>query len=472
MRLFVKPVLLLFAIVGLCLCAAQAVTPGPTGIASPALQASASPSTAVQTALPTSPGLSADSSISTVAAKTTTQAPPATPSPAVRKTTSRPSTTASTTAAPLTKASTPRSTATPMTSAPTSPPPTTAEPTTVASTPSADRNLTEPWSTEALNGAPSTPWPIVTAYESVYPTDDRTPDIDPGMTPYAGPTEIESLEPTPTWEMPADTSNLTPTDPPAAMPFFTAETEQAPPIELPPGAYEVDLVPSPTETMAPLPSSGPVDAAGSPFRLPRWISYLIFIFLGISGVAGVALVGSYLGSRSPAVTMDRNGTLLSPQPRARETRLLQPGAGNTTAEQQALIDLIAGFAPQSMHVERLGQHLLRFERAAQAQDSSVRLGRLITISAIPSAPVPPRAGAWARAHGFRVLAVDGSGMALVMPALSNGDRTVLGVLPVGEMVEGGSPVPMTILPQGSEFPSRTYAREGSTRPAGDAAGRP
>ncbi len=316
---------------------------------------------------------------------------------------------------------------------------------------------------------PSTPWPIVTAYESVYPTDERTPDIDPGMTPYSGPTEIVSLEPTPTWEMPADTPNPTPTDPPVAVPYFTADAVQSPPFELPPGAYEVDLFPGPTDTMAPLPSSGPGDTAGSPF-LPRWISYLLFIFLGITGVAGVALVGSYIGSRSPTPTLSPSGVMLSPQLRVRETGLMQPSVRDITAEQQALIDLIAGFAPQSMHVERLGRNLLRLERTAQSRDSSARLSRLIALSAIPSAPVPPTAAAWARSHGFRVLAADGSGMALVMPALSNGDRTVLGVLPVGEMVDGGSPVPMSVLPPERESFLRAHARGGAARPVGDAGG--
>jgi len=116
-------------------------------------------------------------------------------------------------------------------------------------------------------------------------------------------------------------------------------------------------------------------------------------------------------------------------------------------EQQILIDRIAGFEPGSMHVERLGRNLLRLERSTQenVQDRSIRLGRLLVFSAIPSASVPTPALVWARAHGFRVLAIDGSGMALVMPALSNGVRSVLGVLPVGEMIEGASPIPMPIL---------------------------
>jgi hypothetical protein len=115
-------------------------------------------------------------------------------------------------------------------------------------------------------------------------------------------------------------------------------------------------------------------------------------------------------------------------------------------EQQILVARIAGFVPQSMHVERLGRNLLRFEHEAQvgAQDRSIRLGHLIVFSAIPSVTVPAPATAWARAHGFRILTVDGAGMALVMPALSNGGHSVLGVLPVGEMVEGASPIPMPV----------------------------
>ena len=273
------------------------------------------------------------------------------------------------------------------------------------------------------------------------------------MTPYAGATQIESLEPTPTWEMPIETSNPMPTDPPVEVPYFTADAVQSPTFELPPGAYEADPFPIPTETMAPAPSFMPEDAAGSP-TLPRWLTYVLFILIGIAGVAGVAVVGSYLGSRSPAAPKGRSGARLATLPLARATGLLQPAAGEITAEQQALIDLIAGFAPQSMHVERLGRHLLRFECAAQKQDSSLRLARLVAVSALPSAPVPPAAAEWARAHGFQVLAVDGSGMALVMPALSNGPGSVLGVLPIGEMVDGGSPVPMSVLPQERGSPSR------------------
>lgn len=446
---------LLFVVVGLCVCAVQAATPAPTWGASQIVKASSAPAVS-QTTLPTVAGLSADTT-STVVSKAATQAPRATTPPAVRQTTAQASSTTPSTTAPSTKATTPRPTST--TAAPTSPTATMPEPTTEVPTPTADPNLTAPWPTDSLNATLPTPWPNDTAYEYFYPTEDRTPDIDPGMTPYAGPTLLETVEPTPTWEVPVNVSNATPTDPPMAIPCFTAEVMQSPPFELPPGAYGVEQFPSPTETVASLPSLWPEEPAGSSF-LPRWLSYLLFIFLGISGVAGLALVGSYLGSRSPTDPVRRLDPLSSPQPRPRETRMLQPGAGETTVEQQALVDLIAGFAPQSMHVERLGRHLLRFEHGAQvgAQDRSIRLGRLIIFSEIPSAPVPAPATAWARAHGFRVLAVDGFGMALVMAALSNGGRSILGVLPVGEMVEGASPAPMSVL-----FPESE--RAGAPHPA-------
>jgi hypothetical protein len=309
-------------------------------------------------------------------------------------------------------------------------------------TPTADPNLTTPLPTDSPYETVTTSWTYATTYD-YYLT--ATQDIDPGMTPYSGPTPFETIEPTPTWEGPVNVSDATPTEPPMGVPYFTAEAIESPPFELPPGAYELDPYPSPTETMAPLPSAVPVDAAASSF-LPRWLSYLLFIFLGISGVAGVALVGSYLGSRPSTEPVPGPDSLRSPR-RARGMRLLQPTAGELTIEQQALVDRIAAFEPQSMHVERLGQNLLRLEDEAQigAQDRSIRLGRLIIFSAIPSAPVSAPATAWARTHGFRVLAVDGSGIALVMPALSNGGRSVLGVLPVDVMVAGASPVPMPVL---------------------------
>ena len=278
-----KSVLLLFAIVGLCLCTAQAVTPAPTwgaaGISSaPIVKASSAP--AAQTP-PTVAGIIADTSTS----------PPAT-SPTVRATTSRSQTPAPTTAEPSAKATTPRPTATP-TAAATTDRQTTA-PIAEVPTPTADPNLTTPLPTDSPLETVPTPWTYATTYD-YYLT--ATQDIDPGMTPYTGPTPFETVEPTPTWEGPGNISDATPTEPPMVMPYFTAEAVESPPFELPPGAYELDPYPSPTETMAPLPSAVPVDAAGSSF-LPRWLSYLLFIFLGISGVAGVALVGSYLGSRS------------------------------------------------------------------------------------------------------------------------------------------------------------------------------
>jgi hypothetical protein len=284
------------------------------------------------------------------------------------------------------------------------------------------------------------------------------------MTPYSGPTLLETAEPTPTWETPANVASATPTDPSMAIPYNTAEAAQSPTFEIPPGAYGVEPTPSPTETVAPLPSSVPQDAAGSSF-LPRWLSYLLLVFLGVSGVAGLALVGSYIGSRHAGASVVAPIPPRSAPPRAKEIPLLQPGAPEPTGEQQVLVARIPGFVPQSMHVERLGRNLLRFEHEAQvgAQDRSLRLGHLIVFSAIPSAPVPAPATAWARAHGFRILAVDGAGMVLVMPALSNGGRSVLGVLPAGEMVEGASPIPMQVLftESGQGVPARRASPAGA-----------
>lgn len=441
-RPFMKSVFLLFAVVGLCVCAVQAATPAATWGASQTVRASSSLAVA-QSTLPTVAGVSADITSTAVSKAATQTSRPAT-SPTVRTATPRPSTTAARTTAAPTKATTPQPSMT-VTSR------TTEAPTEDIPAPTAEQNLTVPSPTDSPNATFSTPWPNATTYEYYYPTEYRTQDIDPGMTPYTGPTLLETIEPTPTWEVPANLTNVTPTDPQVAMPYVTAEVVESPTFEIPPGAYGVEPVPSPTETEAPFPISGSQDVAGSSF-LPRWLSYLLFIFLGISGVAGIALVGSYAGlgpSGEPAVGI---ASTRSAPSQAREVRLLQPGAPEPTMEQQVLIDRIERFVPQSMHVERLGRNLLRFEHGAQAsaQDRSIRLGRLLIFSAIPSAPVPAPATAWARTHGFRVLAVDGSGMALVMPALSNGGRSVLGVLPVGEMVEGASPVPMPVLPGESD----------------------
>jgi hypothetical protein len=285
-------------------------------------------------------------------------------------------------------------------------------------------------------------------FDTYSPTESRTPDIDPGMTPYSGATPLELAEPTATREVQANATtaiNATPTDLPTVLPFFTVEVVESPPFELPPGAYEYDLYPSPTETVVPIPTLAPGDTFGSSF-LPRWLSYLLFIFLGVSGVAGVALIGSYLGRRPPSEPVSRADSAGVPLRRAWQRHVLLPAATGIAVEQQALVDRIAGFEPQSQHVERLGRDLLTLEQSAQisARDRSIRLGRLINYPAVPSVPVPAPAAAWAGAHGFRVLAVDGGGMALVMPALSNTDRSVLGVLPISEMAEGASPVPMPI----------------------------
>jgi hypothetical protein len=473
-RSFMKSILLLIAIAGLCLCAVQAAPPASTwGAAAQTVKTPSSPSVS-QTTLPTVAGLSADTTSTIVSkAATSVRTPTRTPtatatSPTVRTTAPRPATTAPTTAAPSARAVTPRPTPKPTTAAPAD-----LNTTAPASTQTADLNLTAPWPVESPNATLPTPWPYATTFEVLYPTEDRTPDIDPGMTPYSGPTPFETIEQTPTWEEPPTMLDATPTDPAVMIPYFTAEVVQSGPFELPPGAYGVEQLPSPTETMVPVPLSGPGDAGGSSF-LPRWLSYLLFIFIGVSGVAGLALVGSYLGSRSAVEPVGRAVTPSSLQPRAREIRLLQPGTGELTADLQAMVDLIAGFAPQSMHVERLGRHLLRFEHGAQmdAQDRSVRFSRLLVLSAIPSAPVPAPATVWARTHGFRVLAVDGFGMALVMAALSNGGRSTLGVLPVREMVEGASPAPMAVLFTESERAGAVRPishEEKGRRPAGDAA---
>jgi hypothetical protein len=208
--------------------------------------------------------------------------------------------------------------------------------------------------------------------------------------------------------------------------------------------------------MEPIATLEPRDTAGSAV-LPRWLSYLLLIFLGISGMAGLALIGSYLGSRRSEGPVSAAAPF-SPDPvRERRIRLLRPGTPEPTIEQQILIDRIAGFEPRTMHVEQLGRNLLRLEQVArvEARDGSVRLGHLLALDAVPSAPVPAPAMAWARAHGFRVLAVDGSGMALVMPDLSTGGRSVLGVLPIGAMVEGASRVPMSVQLAESERDTRS-----------------
>lgn len=417
-----RSALLLIAAVGLCLCAAQAATPAPmSGVpdtSSANIKAVSSTGAAVQTTIPKVAGLPADTPSLTGSKSTAT-------SPTGRSTTPRPPTTPPTSAAPTTKA-----TAGGPTKAPTT------------------FDTLGSISTPNLTTTVSTPWPNVTVFDTYSPTESRTPDIDPGMTPYAGATPLELAEPTATGEVQANVTsviNATPTDLPTVQPFFTVEVVESPPFELPPGAYEYDLYPSPTETVAPIPTLAPGDTFGSSF-LPRWFSYLLFIFLGVSGVACVALIGSHLGLRPPSDPVPRADSVHVLPGRAWQRHVLQPGVTKITIEQQALVDRIAGFEPQSQHVERLGRDLLILEQSVQisARDRSIRLGRLINYSAVPSDSVPAPATAWAGAHGFRVLAVDGGGMALVMPALSSTSHSVLGVLPIGEMVEGASPVPMPI----------------------------
>lgn len=459
MRAFVK-YFLLIAIVGLCLCAAVAATPTPTwGLH----QTVRTPSTATepQVTVPPVAGISTHGSATPVA-KITSQAPRATTSPTVRSTT--PSTRVSvkaTATAPPVRPTTPRHTATPTTktvtktptAAPTVPPagPNLTVPRATGTVMAVATNLTTPLPAVSINDSVPTPWLAVTAYPTTYdyfyPTEDRTPDIDPGMTPYSGATVMETLEPTPAWETPTPIMEYpTPTEYPAPVaPNYTPAAETTQPFELPPGAYGVEQTPTPSETMAPLPGAEPQDAAGAS-SMPRWLSYLLFVLLGITGVAGVALVGARVGSRSPDEPGGAATPLRAIPPRPTEVRLLRPQAPEPTPEQQILLDRIAEMDPRSMRVERLGETLLRFEHAAQsaAQDRAPGLGSVLALDAIPSLRVPSTATAWARDHGFSVLAVDGSGMALVMPALSTGGRTVLGVLPVDEMVGGASPAPMPI----------------------------
>ncbi len=455
-------VLLLFIAVGICLSAAQAATPAPTWSAS-----GPSPTLSSNVTTPASNGTSPTSVPTTVKA---TKAPTAEPSvqttaptatrtadPTVRATASRTPTVVPTTPAPTTQVTTARptssSTPVPTTALPTStstPVPTTALPTSTvdpnltATPPIETVNVTSPptpENNETLNFTVPTTWPYVTITE--YPTATDTPDIDPGMTPYAGST----AEVTPVGEIPPFDPNATPTEGPAGMlPVFTAEIVSSPPFELPPGMLDPEVVPSPTETVEPVPTLLEPGEPGASLFFPRWLSYLLFIFLGISGVAGLAMVGSYLGSRPP--TTGPTAAPQSPTLRTQNRFLVSPEAGELPIDQQILVDRISSFSPETMHVERLGRNLLRLEQVAQARsgDRSVRLGRLLSLSTVPSVAIPAAALAWARAHGFRVLAVDGSGMALVMPALSSVNHSELGVLPVARMVDGSSPVPMPVVP--------------------------
>jgi hypothetical protein len=282
-----------------------------------------------------------------------------------------------------------------------------------------------------------TAWPYVTVTEE--PTPTNTPDIDPGMTPYTGPTVGTSETP----EEPFNNTFVTPTEPPFVEPVYTAEVVTMPSFELPPGAFESDAIPTPTETIEPMLSVEPEQPKADSF-LPRWLSYLLFIFMGISGVAGLAVVGSYLGARPPdgGTKPPVQGSPVS----SPGGRLVQPEIHELPMDQQILIDRIAGFSPGTMRVERLGKNLLRLEQVARvrSQDRSLRLGRIISLAAVPSLPLPPAATAWAKAHGFRIISADGFGMALVTPVLSGGNTTVLGVLPVDRMVEGASPIPMPV----------------------------
>lgn len=436
MRPSMRSVLLFLFIAGFCLCTVQAATPGPTGIASLTVT-DASQGAVGQATVPTVAGLTADTPAATVS-RTSTQTPRATPSPTVRTTTPQPPVTGTAGATATTRAS--------------ASPPMTAVP---------DQTVD-------MNPTSSLPasLPNATVYGQVVPDGSRTPDIDPGMTPYAGATELLTEAPTPTLEAPGNGTNTVPTrtDAPEALPPVTAAVTPSSTYELPPGAYGTERTPSGVgsqdtpETQAPLPATLARESAGSTF-LPRWASYLLFIILGISGVAGIALVGSYVRSRSVNGAAVAPATSRAAPPRVRGPGLVRPEATGFSMEQQILVDLIAGFDPRSMRVERLGRHLLRLEQSGQgdAKGAHARLGGLLALSAVPSMPIPAPAAAWAREHGFRILAVDGSGMALVMPDLPSGRSSALGVLPVSGMAAGASPVPMPVPPVPAAGPDRAGA---------------
>lgn len=422
MRPLVQSALLLIAVAGLLLCVAQAATPAPTrGVAGAPGTSSASSELTV----PPVAGLSDGAPSATVTKVAAQTSRPAT-SPTVRATTPRPSASPAITASPSTRPPTPSSSTTP---------------TGVAVIPTA-----EAAGANGSAGARSTPSTVATVPDYASPTAERTPDIDPGMTPYSGPTAMETIEETPTWEAPV--ASATPTDA-AIAPPPPSGAAGTPGYELPPGAYGVETTPTPTVTDTPAPlltAEPPVPAPSS--ILPRWTGYLVFVLIGVSGMAGLALVGAYLGARrgdggAPRPAMEPSTTVRGPGPRLP----LRNGA-EPTAEQEVLLDRIGGFEPATMPVERLGRTLLRLENASRlaARDPYLRLGEIVSLAAIPSAPVPAPAAAWAGAHGFRILAVDGTGMALVMPALPAGGRTVLGVLPAADMVGGATLAPMAIRP--------------------------
>ena len=315
-------------------------------------------------------------------------------------------------------------------------------------------NLPVPVPTVSAGSATLTPWPNATTYRFHLP--DRIPDAghQSGDDSLLRPDPLETVEPTPTWEglRALSQADRRRTRRWRCRTSATGRRSSRRRSSSRRARTSVEPSPSPTGTVAPFPSAAPPGRRG--LVVPAALGGLfLFILLGIAGVALLALGGSHLGTRpagEPVVAP-------APAPRA-EVRLLQPGAPEPTMEQQVLIDRIAGFAPQSMHVERLGKNLLRFQRGAQvdAQDRSLRLGPLLVLSAIPSAPAPAPASAWARAHGFRILAVDGSGMALVMAALSNGGRSVLGVLPVGSGRGREPRPPMPVLPEDGRRGGRTH----------------
>lgn len=418
MRTLVKFALLV-AVAGICLCL-SAAQPAASAPANGTRAITPSPSL-TQTTVPTIAGIAAAPPSATIP-----NTVPSTP----EATTPRPSVTAATSATTAVPLTTDRQTAAP----------------TIVGT--AEESPT-PASTTASNPTALPPAGSSNATPFSIPAEFRTPDIDPGMTPYTGATEIQTAEETATPEAPVGAMTVVTTGPPVTASNFTAEVVQSPPFELPPGAYRISLTPSPSPTTTEVPAAllGPRGAAGAPV-VSRWAMFLAFILVGIAGVAGLALVGARVGAGGRLWRAVAPVTAQSATSTVRGMHLLQAEAPDPTIGEEILLDQIEGFEPGSMHVERLGQTILGFEREIQARlkDPSMRIGRILNLSAIPSVPVPAAAALWSRVHGFRILAIDGSGMALVMPVLSDGGRTVLGVVPAAEMVEGANPVPMPVLP--------------------------
>ena len=417
-RLFMKSVLLLFAIVGLCLCAAQATTPVPTLGASKIRQGRLFPGGGATT-LPTVAGLvrgylvlrrpEGRNTISQHPRSARRRHVPRRPPQPRRRRQPRPD---------------PRRCRRPLRSRRRGP---LERRVSIPVRPNRDLTLTVP-----------TPWPYATTYD-YYPTEYRTPDIDPGMTPYSGPTLLETAEPTPTWETPANVASATPTEPfDGDTVLITAEAARVPDVRDPARCVRGRADSEPDRDRG----------AASEFRtsgrrrlvVPAALDELSALRLSRDLGRGRPCAGRARTSvpGPPARPSSPRSDSAPPHPVPRRSPVRSPERPSPRWNSRFWSPGLQASSRSRCMSSGLGRNLLRFEHEAQvgAQDRSIRLGHLIIFSAIPSAPVPTPATAWARAHGFRILAVDGSGMALVMPALSNGSHSVLGVLPVDEMVEG------------------------------------